>query len=320
MRRRKILVWGLLALVSLSVSLAAAQQRFLQDRPLPDRVNVRYGPHHRHRLDFWSSGTDQPSPLVVYIHGGGFQGGDKRGIPVDLLQECLRSGISVASINYRLSHHAPYPAPMLDGARAIQFLRSRADEWHIDPERIAASGGSAGAGIALWVGFQDDLKQPESDDPIEHFSSRLRCMAVFGAQTTYDPRVIATIVGGRAHEHPALTPFFGLSGEQLDTQEVHRRYQEASPDTHVSADDPPVYLVYNEPRGPLPPDAPPGKGIHHPNFGAYLASKLDAFGIACDTEHVEDLADRGTSPHLQMVEFFRRQFGIAEIEAPSESE
>jgi hypothetical protein len=319
MRRRKTLVWGLLALVSLSVSLAAAQQRF-QDRPLPDRVNVRYGPHHRHRLDFWSAGTDQPAPLVVYIHGGGFQGGDKRGIPVDLLQECLRSGISVASINYRLSQHAPYPAPMLDGGRAIQFLRSKADEWEIDPERIAASGGSAGAGIALWVGFRDDLNNPDSEDSIDHFSSRLRCMAVFGAQTTYDPRVIATIVGGRAHEHPALTPFFGLTQEQLGTEEAHQRYQEASPDTYVTADDPPVYLVYNEPKGPLPPDAPPGKGIHHPNFGAYLASKLSGFGIECVTEHVDDLAGRDTTPHHQMVEFFRRQFGITGEGVSSESD
>ncbi|WP_152050555.1 alpha/beta hydrolase [Tautonia marina] len=309
MRRRKIVSWGLLALVSLTVSLAAAQQRFL-DRPLPDRVNVRYGSHHRHRLDFWSAGTDQPSPLLVYIHGGGFQGGDKRGIPVDLLQECLQSGISVASINYRLSQHASFPAPMLDGARAVQFLRFKAKDWNIDPERIAASGGSAGAGVALWVGFQDDLKNPESEDPVDHQSSRLSCVAVFGAQTTYDPRVIATIVGGRAHEHPALTPFFGLTKEHLETEEAYRRYQEASPDTYVTADDPPVYLVYNEPKGSLPPDAPPGKGIHHPNFGTYLASKLHANGIECLTDHVDDLASRGKTPHHRMVEFCCRHFGI----------
>ncbi|WP_169979183.1 alpha/beta hydrolase [Tautonia rosea] len=319
MRRRNTLGWGLLGLVSLTFTLAASQQPFTE-RPFPDRVNVHYGNHQRHRLDFWSAGTEEPAPLVIYIHGGGFQGGDKRGVPADLLEECLNSGISVASINYRLSRHAPYPAPMIDGARAVQFLRSMAKDWNIDPERIAASGGSAGAGIALWVGFRDDLRNPESEDPIHHYSSRLSCMAVFGAQTTYDPRVIATIIGGRAHEHPALRPFFGLTEEQLGTDEAHQRYQEASPDTYVTADDPPVLLVYNEPRGPLSPNSPPGRGIHHPNFGTYLASKLRAFGIECLTEHADDLTGRGISPHHQMVRFFCRHFRIDGAEGTSEFE
>src|SRR5690606_33445327 len=157
-------------------------------------------------------------------------GGDKRGVPPGLLRGCLDAGISVASINYRLSHQAPFPAPMEDGARAIQFLRSKAEELGINPDRIGASGGSAGAGISLWVGFHDDLADPDGDDPVGRQSSRLAGMAVLGAQTTYDPRVIATIVGGRAHEHPALKPFFGLTDEELDTPKAHARYEAASAD------------------------------------------------------------------------------------------
>ena len=73
---------------------------------------------------------------MVFWHGGGFRQGDKAGVPPVLLEECLAGGMSVASGNYRLSDQAPFPAPMLDGARAIQFLRSKAGEWEIDPGHL----------------------------------------------------------------------------------------------------------------------------------------------------------------------------------------
>ena len=85
----------------------------------------------------------------------------------------------------------PFPAPMLDGARAIQFLRLKAKELGIDPARIAACGNSAGAGIALWAGFHDDLADPGSADPVLR-GNRLAwpAWALSGAQTSYDPRFI----------------------------------------------------------------------------------------------------------------------------------
>ena len=139
-------------------------------KPAPDVLNIRYGPHDRNVLDLWKarakSGLNRPAPLVVFFHGGGFQGGDKSSIPALLVVRCLEAGISVASANYRLSPKAPFPAPMLDGGRAIQFVRLNAAELGIDPDRIAASGSSAGAGIALWVGFHDDLADPASKDPV----------------------------------------------------------------------------------------------------------------------------------------------------------
>ncbi|QDV37071.1 alpha/beta hydrolase [Tautonia plasticadhaerens] len=311
MRRRRNLGWGVIALAAMSVSLAAAQQ-LPKERPDPDRSDVRYGPHGRNVLDFWSAESGTPAPLLVYIHGGGFRGGDKKGIPPGLLRGCLESGISVASINYRLSHQAPFPAPMLDGARAIQFLRSKAEELEIDLDRIAASGGSAGAGISLWVGFHDDLAEPESDDPVARQSSRLACMAVVGAQTTYDPRVIATIIGGRAHQHPALPPFFGLPEDMLDSDEAYELFERASPDSYLSADDPPAYLFYTEPRGPLPPDAPPGLGIHHPNFGEYLGVKMDGLGIECVTRHRDEFPEGSDDEDADLIGFLLRQFGMDE--------
>jgi acetyl esterase len=117
-------------------------------------------------------------------------------LPDRLLTESLKSGISVVTITYRLSDEAKAPAPFLDGARAIQFIRFKAKEWNLDPQRIAATGMSAGAGISLWLGFHDDLADPNSPDPVLRQSTRLTCMAVYMAQTSHDPRFIRELFPG----------------------------------------------------------------------------------------------------------------------------
>lgn len=100
---------------------------------------------------------DKPAPLVIFLHGGGFRHGGKEQVSPQLIRKCLEAGISVASIHYRLTDTAPFPAPMHDGARAVQHLRHKAKEFNLDPTRIAATGGSAGAGIPLWLAFHEDL-------------------------------------------------------------------------------------------------------------------------------------------------------------------
>jgi acetyl esterase/lipase len=288
-------------LTVLLISSAVSPQ---QDKPQPEFQNVKYGAHERNVIDFWKAKSDPPTPLVVFIHGGGFRGGDKSNIRPQMLRLCLENGVSVAAINYRLSQHAPYPAPMMDSARAIQFLRSKAKEWNVDPTHIAATGGSAGAGISLWLGFHDDLADLKSDDPVARQSTRLTCMGVFGAQSTYDPRVIKKIIGGRAHEHPALQPFYGLKEDELDSPRAHKLYEDASPINHLTKGDPPAWMFYNEPKGPLPSDARLGQGIHHPNFGTFLKEKMDALKIECVVRHQDD----GINADKEMVEFFLKYF------------
>src|SRR5262249_34910459 len=141
-------------------------------RPAPTHQDVKYGPHERNILDFWQAESKEPTPVLVSIHGGGFVQGDKNVNP-QLLKECLEAGISVAAINYRYSTQAIAPAPFRDGTRAIQFIRSKAKDWNLDPKRIAATGGSAGAGMSLWIGCHDDLADPKSDDPVLRQSTRL---------------------------------------------------------------------------------------------------------------------------------------------------
>ncbi len=95
-----------------------------QERPTPDVRDEHYGPHERQVLDLWRAKSDAPTPLVVFIHSGGFLVGSKDYAKAGLLQGCLASGISFAAINYRYSSQAPFPAPFRDAARAVQHLRS----------------------------------------------------------------------------------------------------------------------------------------------------------------------------------------------------
>ena len=178
---------------------------------------------------------------------------------------------------------------MLDGARAVQYVRRKAESLGIDPNRIAACGNSAGAGIALWVGFHDDMADPSDPDPVRRESTRLTCIGGVGAQTSYDPRFIRRIIGGRAHEHAAIRPFFGLKpGADLDSPSCGSLFEDASPLNHVSSDDPPAFLYYTEPKGALPDQARPGLGIHHPNFGIALKDQFDPLEIECILRHETD--------------------------------
>jgi acetyl esterase/lipase len=286
---------SLLALLLL-ISLRAGAQvwKYIDlDKSRPDVADMRYGPLERNTLDLWKSrhrpGDTGLTPVVVFFHGGGFVGGDKKSVPGWFVGRCLENGIAVASANYRLSTQAPFPAPMLDGARAIQYLRLKAVELGLDPGRIAACGNSAGGGIALWVGLHDNLADPGNDDPVLRQSSRLVCIGVVGAQTSYDPRFIKQLVGGRAHEHVALKPLFGISDRTgSDTSRLHRLYEEASPLNYASSDDPPVILFYSEPDTPLSDSARPGQGIHHPRFGAALKAMLDPLGAECILRNHDD--------------------------------
>jgi acetyl esterase len=289
---------------------------FERAKATPDVANMRYGPHDRNVIDLWKakpqSGLDGPTPVVIFFHGGAFRTGDKSHVPARLIEKCLDAGISVASANYRLSGTDAFPAPMLDGVRAIQFVRKNAKELGIDPKRIAAAGSSAGAGIALWVGLHDDLADPESVDPIARQSSRVTCLGVDGAQTSYDPRFIKELIGGRAYEHRALRAFYGITADsELNSPRIRKLYEDASPLNHVSAGDPPAILFYAEPNAPLPADAKPGQGIHHPRFGAALKARLDPLKIECILHHRGEYAE-GDDPNAamcrDMTAFFVRTF------------
>ncbi len=229
-----------------------------------------------------------------------------------LLNGARDAGISVAAIHYRfVGNGTIFPAPQHDGARAIQFLRSKASEWNIDPKKIAAFGGSAGAGISMWIGFHDDLADPKSEDPVLRQSSRLQAIGSMGGQTTYDPIKIKELIGGRAWEHPSMFKMYGTTTaeEALNpTPALRKLYDETAAITHLTKDDPPVFMIYNEPDEDLPADARPGQGIHHPRFARLLSEKMDKLGIPWVYRHVND--GKGGIPQREMLDFFKKHLGV----------
>ena len=241
--------------------------------------DVPYGTHERQVLDFYPADSDSPTPVVFYIHGGGWQNGSKKTNPKAFLDK----GISVVAINYRYVKNAvaegvkpPVKAPLHDAARALQFVRSKADKWNIDKKRIGATGGSAGACSSLWLAFHDDLADPKSDDPIARESTRLYCAAVNGAQVSLDPKELREWMpnyryGAHAFGLPNLESVIENREKILDW------IKEYSPIEHVSKDDPPVALFY---RGEVPvigssPKDPTHSGI----MGVKLAERLEDLGV-----------------------------------------
>ncbi|MCX7426351.1 MAG: alpha/beta hydrolase [Planctomycetia bacterium] len=263
-------------------------------RPEPALANVPYGEHERQVLDFYKAESSRPTPLVFTIHGGGWVNGDKAG--AGDVEKYLAAGISVAAINYRFTTQAqtagvkpPVEWPLRDAARALQFVRSKAGEWNLDRQRIGATGGSAGACSSLWLALHDDLADPKSDDPVARESTRLWCAAVVGAQTTLDPQQMKewtpnSRYGGHAFgfmpdPKDAKTRDSQFSRFLAGREEVLPWIKEYSPYEHVTADDPPIYMIYSWPPALGQEEKDP---THTANFGVKLEEKLRAAGVECE--------------------------------------
>lgn len=248
--------------------------------PKPTEANVPYGQHARQVLDFYKTEASQPTPLLFYIHGGGWTSGDKN--TPDFLVPCLRSGISVVSIEYRLLPDAikdgvnpPVKACLDDCVRALQFVRSKAKDWNIDKERIAGCGGSAGGFNTLYLAFHPDFADPKSADPIARESTRLRCAVTFVPQTSLDPKQMTAWIpnnqyGNHAFSLPSYPSFLDKRGELMPWIRQFSPYELASKSA------PPVYLYYDSPvvLGEPWKDPP-----HSANFGAGLVEKLKTLGV-----------------------------------------
>jgi acetyl esterase/lipase len=218
--------------------------------PAPDHADVAYGTHPNNRLDLWLAKSDKPTPLIVFIHGGGFVGGDKSSVSGSMIKQALDHGVSIASINYRFRTEASINVVLRDCARAVQFLRVKADEWHFDKTKIAAMGGSAGAGTSLWLAFHDDLADPKEEDPVLRESTRLTAAASNSGQASYDIKRWREVLGSdeamRFYPQVEWPKMYGLGTlEDLDSDEGKRLRADADMLGLISKDDPPVMLSAN---------------------------------------------------------------------------
>ena len=271
---------------------ASDPEKLKYELPLKPHENVAYGPHRMQVIYFWRAKSDKPTPLLFYIHGGGWSGGD-RSVVRSMLNEALEAGISVASVEYRTIRDStadglvpPVKGPMLDCARALQFCRSKAAEWNLDKTKIAAAGGSAGACTSLWLAFHKDLSDPNSSDPVARESTRVTCAAVSGAQTTLDPHQMREWTPNSKYGAHA----FGILGDVKEKISSFQMFhdsrdkildwiKEYSPYALVSSDDPPVGLYYTTPPNLGQEEKDP---THTSNFGVKLKEHCDANRVACE--------------------------------------
>ena len=298
----KVIAIGLNIILRLVIPVLA------QDTLSTQYTNIAYGSDSRQVLDFWPAKSNRTTPVLVFFHGGGFIRGEKK--LHEIQKAALNYGISAVSANYRLTipKGMTIRESMYDGARVVQFLRSKAKEWHIDPSKIALCGNSAGGMISLWLAFHEDLAAKTSQDPLARISTRVSCVIGWSPPTTLDKEFILTHIGGNPQIHPAIPYVFDIESvermTELSTQEI---VEEFSAITHASSDDPPVYLSYGSaPRKELyPQDTNMKKTIHDVKFGILLKEKLDELGVECL------LSYPGKEANESELDFLLRHFKIA---------
>jgi acetyl esterase/lipase len=131
------------------------------------------GGHARQRLDLYlpakSTGV---RPLLVWVHGGGWQGGSKEGVDA---KRALAAGYALASVEYRLSQHAVYPAQIEDCKAAVRWLRAHATEYELDPARVGAWGASAGGHLVALLGTTGQTREFDTGENLDQ-SSAVQCV------------------------------------------------------------------------------------------------------------------------------------------------
>lgn len=273
---KKVFLLLLIMGLTFAASAEKKKKRKKVKEPTATHADVSYGKFDRNKLDFWQAKGEGPRPVYIHIHGGGWVVGDKKGFKG--VQKFLDKGISVAAINYRLSATDPLPAPVLDAARSVQFLRYKASDWNIDKNKFVLSGGSAGACTSMWIACHDDLAKPNSEDPVERESTRVQGISVAGGQSSIDPKQIEPWIGPNVY-HEMIYKAVGEKSiaDALKNYDQHEAmYKEYSAYNHLTKDDPPMLLSYGADMSL--PSKSLGHGIHHGMFGVKMKEKSEKLG------------------------------------------
>ncbi|MEM6690994.1 MAG: alpha/beta fold hydrolase [Planctomycetota bacterium] len=206
---------------------------------LNERIDVTYARHGDHTLgmDIYRPNDEWGKlPAVVCIHGGGWAKGSKVNNR-NVAQAIAANGFVAATISYRLSGEAKFPAQIHDCKTAVRFLRAHADELGIDPERIGAIGHSAGGHLAALLATSAGVEELEGDGGYQDFSSAVQAVIPMGAQTDLLSKRTAEI-SADASRGRIWRQFLG--GSQAD---VPKTYRLASPIEHLDSSDPPAWFI-----------------------------------------------------------------------------
>jgi acetyl esterase/lipase len=233
----------------------AVSLKELRRQPIAYELDIPYAntDNPRQRLDLYLP-KDRKSdklPVIVYFHGGGWLQGNKAD-GAGRLRPFVRTGkYAGVSVGYRLSGEAIWPAQLHDCKAAIRWVRAHADQYGLDPDRIAVWGRSAGAHLALMIGVTGDGPQWQGvpGPPPDGMGSKVACVANYFGVTD-----IPALVGQPSdidRTTPAAPEAQLLGGPLLDHPAKARA---ASPITYVTANDPPVLTVHGDADRAVPYD------------------------------------------------------------------
>ena len=183
-----------------------------------------------------------PMPAIIWIHGGAWRFGDKNNPPTRPL---AARGYFTASIDYRLSSEATFPAAVEDCKCAVRWLRANAAKYHVDPNRIGVWGGSAGGHLVEFLGTTADDPKFEGTGGWKGTSSRVAAVISYFGPSDFT-RGPEKFQGGRG---TAVVDFIGGTPEQKSAA-----YRAASPITHVSKTSAPMLLIHGDHDGTVPVD------------------------------------------------------------------
>ncbi len=209
--------------------------------------NLEYVPngHERQKLNLYlpMNNSDKPLPLIVWVHGGAWLGGSKENPPV---RRFVPLGFAVASVNYRLSQHAIFPAQIEDCKAAIRFLRAHAKQYNIDPTRIGTWGASAGGHLVALLGTTGDDKSFDTGPNLDQSSAVQAVCDFFGPTDFTKMSAFSSTMNHDADDAPEAKL---VGGPVQEKKEVCRQ---ANPITYITRKDPPFLIVHGD-KDPLVP-------------------------------------------------------------------
>lgn len=187
-----------------------------------------------------------PFPVILSVHGGAFKAGDKRDGQVIPMLEGLKRGYAIVSINYRLSGEAIWPAQIQDCKAAVRWVRGHAREYKLNPDKIAAWGGSAGGHLSAMLGLSGDVASLD-DLSLGHpeQSSRVQAVVDWFGPTDFlkmDAQLEESAVANPMVHSVPDSPESELIGKNLE--QAPELVKAANPETYISADDPPFFIQH----------------------------------------------------------------------------
>jgi acetyl esterase/lipase len=201
--------------------------------------------HERQKLDLYLPKSEKNLPVIIWIHGGAWLAGSKDfGVPL----EYLADGYAVASINYRLSQHAIFPAQIQDCKAAVRCLRANAKKYNLDPNHFGAWGTSAGGHLAAMLGTTGDVNEFDIGENLSA-SSRVQAVADYFGPTDFLQMEAHRLPNGMVHNSPDSPESKLIGGNIQDNPE---KVAWANPITYVTSDDAPFLIIHGD-NDPLVP-------------------------------------------------------------------